>query len=101
MKERPGEPRFGLDIDKADRIINWNNLSWEDIGTQDGKCIELNNSITFTTYNNDVDQENRPNEDDIQARWNPNTNAAELAYILYQVPVMVAVHAAKMLPKNK
>jgi hypothetical protein len=101
LKERPGEPRFGLDIDKADRIINWNNLSWEDIGTQDGKCIELNNSITFTTYNNDVDQENRPNEDDIQARWNPNTNAAELAYILYQVPVMVAVHAAKMLPKNK
>ena len=25
-------------------------------------------------------------------------NAAELAYILYQVPVLVAVHAAEMLP---
>lgn len=99
LKERPGEPRFGLDIDKADRIINWNNLSWEDIGTQEGKCIELNSSVTFTLYNSSIDQENEPIVDDIQARWNSNTNAAELAYILYQVPVMVAIHASKMLPK--
>jgi hypothetical protein len=27
-------------------------------------------------------------------------NAAELAYILFQAPVMVAVHAAEMLPKT-
>lgn len=99
LKERPGEPRFGLDIDKADRIINWNNLSWEDIGTQDGKCIEINKTINFTTYNAGIDQENKVIEDDIQARWSPTTNAAELAYILYQVPVMVAIHASKMLPK--
>lgn len=99
LKERPGEPRFGLDVDKADRIINWNNLSWKDIETQDGKCIELNNSISFTTYSESIDQENQPNPDDIQAGWNPNTNSAELAYILYQVPVMVAIHASKMLPK--
>ena len=32
IKERPGEPRFGLDLNKADKIINWNNLSWEDVG---------------------------------------------------------------------
>ncbi len=99
IKERPGEPRFGLDIDKSDRIINWNNFSWEDIGTQDGKCIEINKSITFHTYDSTIDQENEPIEDDIQAKWNSNTNAAELAYILYQVPVMVAIHASKMLPK--
>lgn len=98
LKERPGEPRFGLDIDKSDIIINWNNLSWKDIETQDGKCIELNKSISFATYSESIVQENEPNPDDIQARWNPNTNAAELAYILYQVPVMVAIHASKMLP---
>jgi hypothetical protein len=98
LKERPGEPRFGLDIDKADRIINWNNLSWTDIGTIDGACIELDTAITFQTYNSGIDQENEPIADDVQARWNPNTNAAELAYILYQVPVMVAVHASRMLP---
>ncbi len=105
LKERPGEPRFGLDIEKAkaeggqERIINWNNLSWKDLETADGNCIELNKTITFNTYNNATDQENEPEPDDVQARWSPQTNAAELAYILYQVPVMVAVHASRMLPK--
>ena len=98
LKERPGEPRFGLDLNKSDRIINWNNLSWEDIGTEDGQCIELNTEITFQDYNSGIDQENRPQEDDEQARWNSSSNSAELAYILYQVPVMVAVHASRMLP---
>lgn len=99
LKERPGEPRFGLDIDKADRIINWNNLSWEDIGTDDGKCIQLNKSIVFQTYDSEIDQENIADPDDVQAKWNSSSNSAELAYILYQVPVMVAIHASRMLPK--
>jgi hypothetical protein len=30
--------------------------------------------------------------------WN-NASSADLAYILYQVPVLVAVHASEMLPK--
>ena len=105
IKERPGEPRFGLDLDKAknvlnqEKIINWNNLSWKDIETADGVCIELNRTITFDTYNSGADQENKPNPEDVQARWNPSTNAAELAYILYQVPVLIGVHASRMLPK--
>ncbi|MDX2442614.1 MAG: hypothetical protein QNK30_02330 [Bacteroidales bacterium] len=98
LKERPGEPRFGLDLSKADKIINWNNLSWEDVGTADGKCIVLNKTITFDTYDPLIDQENKSRADDVQAHWSPSTNAAELAYILYQVPVMVAVHASRMLP---
>src|SRR5690606_24588261 len=31
IKERPGEPRFGLDIDKQPAINIWNDLSWEDV----------------------------------------------------------------------
>ncbi len=105
LKERPGEPRFGLDIEKAkndngqERLINWNGLSWPDVGTADGECISLNTTITFDPYNAALDQENVVIEDDVQAKWNPNTNAAELAYILYQVPVLVGVHASRMLPK--
>lgn len=105
IKERPGEPRFGLDIEKAtnelnqEKIINWNNLSWKDIETPDGGCIELNKTIGFDSYDTNADQENKPNPEDIQAKWNPFTNAAELAYILYQVPVLVGVHASRMLPK--
>ena len=105
IKERPGEPRFGLDIEKArnengvERLINWNNLSWPDIGTEDGTCITMNKTIVLQKYNSGLDQENKDNQDDGQANWNPSTNAAELAYILYQVPVLVGVHASRMLPK--
>lgn len=100
IKERPGEPRFGLDLNKADRIINWNNLSWQDVGTDDGNCIELNRSISFTAYNAGIDQENKATTEDTQAQWNPDTNSAELAYILYQVPVLVGVHASRMLASS-
>ncbi len=107
IKERPGEPRFGLDIEKAknnasppqEKIINWNNLSWKDIGTVDGANIEFNTTVGFDNYELAFDEENKPNDDDVQAKWRPDTNAAELAYILYQVPVMVGVHASRMLPK--
>jgi hypothetical protein len=103
IKERPGEPRFGLD-EPADgqlpRLINWNNLSWNAIGTTPGACITLGQTLAFDAYDAGVDQENKPNPADAQARWNPDTNAAMLAYILNQVPVMVAVHGARMLPKQ-
>ena len=34
---------------------------------------------------------------DNSVQWDANVNAADLGYILYQVPVMVAFHAADML----
>jgi len=105
IKERPGEPRFGLDIDKAtnddgvERRITWNDLSWKDIEMEDGKCIELDRTVKLQDYNAAEDQENVAIDDDKQAKWNPDTHAGELAYILYQVPVLVGVHASRMLPK--
>ena len=103
IKERPGEPRFGLD-EPADgqipRLINWNDLSWNAIGTAPGACIAITQTLTFDAYDPNVDQENTPIAADAQARWSPDTNAAMMAYILNQVPVMVAVHAARMLPEQ-
>lgn len=101
IKERPGEPRFGLDEPEDStppRLINWNDLSWLHIATAAGSCITLDRTLTFTPYNAGVDQENKPNPSDSQAKWSPDTDAAQLAYILYQVPVMVAVHGSRMLP---
>ena len=43
-------------------------------------------------------QEVIQHDEEVGLRWHRDTNAAELAYILYQVPVMVAVHASEMLP---
>jgi hypothetical protein len=91
IKERPGEPRFGLDIasEGAPAELNsWNDLTWEHVlpGAPAGKFIEINNSTTAF-----------PLVEPQDIKWDKDTNSADLAYILYQVPVMVAVHAAEML----
>ena len=79
------------------KIINWNNLSWKDVEIQEGYCIELNKkTIAFRFLcDSNADQENKPDPEDIEAKWSPFTNAAELAYILYQVLVLVGVHGFK------
>jgi hypothetical protein len=86
IQERPGEPRFGLDIlDKAlplPEIKDWNTLSWNHLGDPDTiTVIDLNSDFT-TNITTDPDQ---------RVRW--GSNAADMAYILFQVPVMVAIHA--------
>lgn len=104
IKERPGEPRFGLDLEPADEdpIDVWNDLSWER-AQPTGAFLEINNA-TETIIIDDFDPVNEEekeeqNPDDKKIVWSKNMNAAELAYVLYQVPVMVAVHASEMLPK--
>ena len=101
IKERPGEPRFGLDEvtdGGTPRLINWNNLAWVHAGVSPGQMLRVNSTLNFDTYSAPLDQENTPDPEDAQAKWTPNTNASELAYILYRVPVLVAVHASRMLP---
>jgi hypothetical protein len=46
----------------------------------------------------DVQEKHPQWEEDRFLTWRADTNAAELAYILFQAPVLVAVHAAEMLP---
>lgn len=104
IKERPGEPRFGLDIEPADDdpIDVWNDLSWERVQPS-GNFLEITEE-TQTIVIGDFDPANEEekeeqNPEDKNITWSKDMNAAELAYILYQVPVMVAVHASEMLPK--
>jgi hypothetical protein len=49
----------------------------------------------------EADQEKEDQHDlDKALSWSSQLSSAELAYILYQVPVLVAVHASEMLPTN-
>jgi hypothetical protein len=109
LQERPGEPRFGLDQPPAARqsapkLVNWNSLHWGTVGTAVGACVRLDKTISlhpelWSASADDAD--NKPLQDpdqDPQATWGAQTTAAQLAYIFYQVPVMVAVHAWRMLP---
>jgi hypothetical protein len=105
IKERPGEPRFGLDIGQGDidDIDVWNDLSWEKVQPS-GAFLTVPTSgapLEIGALEGDDDEKIDQHKDDLLISWNKDMNSAELAYILYQVPVMVAVHASEMLPKQE
>lgn len=91
IAEVPGEPRFGMDI-KFDPVIpdkfTWSDLSWENFGTEPMPFVTVKRS---------------PNtKDSVATRgiWNNQSASADMASILIQRPVMVAVHATEMLDKE-
>ena len=111
IKERPGEPRFGLDIGGPNNTINtWNDLAWEDVapGLPEGGFLQITNAtptinLTEPPASGEAEaaEEYAQWEDDKNIHWHKESDSADLAYILYQVPVMVAVHASEMLkPKG-
>ncbi|NOQ70573.1 MAG: hypothetical protein GQ574_01140 [Crocinitomix sp.] len=85
LKERPGEARFALDVDPGDDpdLASWNDLHW-------GKLSSTETiGLTEFTGAGPADAED--------ITWDANMNAAEMAMVLYQNPVMVCVHAREML----
>jgi hypothetical protein len=108
IKERPGEPRFGLDLDKTATPHFWNDLSWDDVlpDAVDGEHITVADlpdfDLTVPAGGTTEEDELRllQHQEDVSVRWDAGTDAAHLAYILYQVPVLMAVHAAEMLPSS-
>ena len=81
----------------------WNDLSWERI-QPNGEFLEID-ATTETIAIADFDpasesEKEDQNPEDKNIVWSKDMNSAELAYVLYQVPVMVAVHASEMLPKD-
>jgi len=105
IKERPGEPRFGLDIGTADHIYVWNDLAWGNLvpNVQAGDYIQITSAtptITLETLPSTENEKIDQAADDQSVRWHRDAHAAEVAYILYQAPVMVAVHASEMIPRS-
>lgn len=115
IKERPGEPRFGFDIPKADidaaANLTWNDISWSEVLPEAGvidavhplQTITLAPNVPPSTPGSNSQGFKDQRAEDLQIKWNANgheVDAADLAYIMYQVPVLVAVHAAEMLPKD-
>ncbi len=100
IQERPGEVRFGLDIlgqAPGSGVEKWDDLAWE----------YLDNGTDFFDPETALDpppaiplwkdpDETIPNSPEMDVNW--GANSADMAYIMYQLPARVAVHAAKMLP---
>lgn len=82
IQEVPGEPRFGMDIDRSPVLSTWDNLSWKNFGTEEIDMIKKSKPPEGTPSDNGI-------------TW--AQDAAGMAYILFQKPSMVAVHASDML----
>ncbi|MCZ6820655.1 MAG: hypothetical protein O7G31_14380 [Calditrichaeota bacterium] len=87
FQEAPGEPRFGLDVPSNDQVEppqEWKNVSWAHLTNFETlDFVDLEENIPTTPADSD------------NVDW--GENAADQAYILYRVPVMVAFHAVDML----
>lgn len=102
IKERPGEPRFGLDDAGPATIRCWNDFSWPIAKPDAERFLSLATApATLTVADPGPNDERYPQYlEDVAVAWNRTTmTAADMAYILYQAPVLVAYHASEMLPK--
>ncbi len=86
IQEVPGEPRFGMDItfDPGSDGVTWDDLAWTNFPTPNPGFIRVAPHPTgFSPTDNTPD------------KW--ATSSANMAYVLFQEPSMVAVHASEML----
>jgi hypothetical protein len=88
IQEVPGEPRFGMDIeyDPGSDGVTWDDLSWRSFTPPDPDFVKVSPSPLGGVF---APSDNTPD------RW--ATTSANMAYMLFQKPSMVAVHASEML----
>ena len=99
IKERPGEPRFGLEISRDGPASVFDRLTWDDAlpGAAAGQFLPAGSLSNVSLAplppgSPDLDQQ----KDDNTVNGAP-PSAARWAYVLFRAPVLVAVHADQML----
>ncbi|MGV9267631.1 hypothetical protein ACWDRR_23570 [Kitasatospora sp. NPDC003701] len=105
LKERPGEPRFGVDEPGGPPppVEVWNDLTWQHVDPDHLGFVELTDAThvelaPFDGSEDDQEKQEQRAEDVALPLWHSGLSSADIAYILFQAPVMVAVHAQEMLP---
>ena len=100
IKERPGEPRFGLELSRSGQLQIFDQLTWDDAlpGGAAGQFLSAGSlsSVGLTTVTDPNDPEFQQNADDRTVAA-AAVSSARWAYLLFRAPVLVAVHADEML----
>jgi hypothetical protein len=101
VKERSGDPRFGLEISRTGAAEVIDELTWTDAeaGAAAGTFLQAGDlgAIALAALPvDDPEKKTRQRNDDVVVAAAP-ASAARWAYILFRPPVMVAVHASEML----
>ena len=96
LKQRVGEARFGLDAAEApasSAATTWDDLSWGNLATtaDELKALEYID-LSAPLENVAITAANNPDG----VTW--GANSADMAYVLYQDPMLIAVHADEMVP---
>jgi hypothetical protein len=102
IRERPGEPRFGFDIERDGPLEVWNDLAWPDVLPADAAFLPVGATATPHALPGAVTEPEKQDQwnDDRALHWGSDLTASEVAYIMYQAPVLVAVHAHEMLGRG-
>jgi len=87
IQQVPGEPQFGMDIsyDPGTDGVSWDDLAWDRFAAE----VKFIKGGVRPTKMPSIISDNSPD------KW--GINSANMAYVLFQKPVMVAVHAKEML----
>jgi len=107
LQERPGEARFGLELERSDQKIHmFDELTWGDAApaVAPGQSLRAASfaSVALTSPGSapaDADKLAQYNDD--RKVNSTNVSSARWAYLLFRQPVMVAVHADEMLAQNR
>jgi hypothetical protein len=81
----------------------WNDLSWPDVDPLGHGFIQLDGStapVPLKEFDDPVEDEEKKDqhlEDLSLPLWHAGLSSADIAYILFQAPVLMAVHAQEML----
>ncbi|MCB0579581.1 MAG: hypothetical protein KDD10_09775 [Phaeodactylibacter sp.] len=105
IRERPGELHFGMDQSAGD-AAGWDNLNWEDgslANIQAGAYLDLDlhrpQTLRFSDMEEATGNEVAWGRGEVEGEG-PGAgegNAADMAWILFQKPFMVAIHVEEML----
>lgn len=103
LQEHSDEARFGLDIAStyAQPVTSWNDISWGSVAADETALS------TIVHLDLDADLPDTRPLASSPARWHATrglgpsgATAADLAFITYQRPVRVAIHASRLVPTS-
>lgn len=102
IKERPGEPRFGLELERDATPEVLDELTWDDAMPGGGDFLPASALESFSLApvpSGDAEGKEAQHGDD-KAALGAAPSSARWAYTLFRPPVMVAIHADEMLRRR-
>src|SRR5262249_5754972 len=102
IKQRPGEPRFGLELERPGKQPEtFDELVWDDAlpGATPGQFLDASSldKVSLGKLPPNVPEGMTPQHNEDRDVVHAATSAARWAYLLFRAPVMIAIHADEML----